>query len=156
MSVSPIPPGYHSITPYLIVGDARAAIDFYERAFNAEKTLQKDGPGGKIMHAEIKIGDSIVMLADEFPEMGAVGPATLGGVAGSLMIYTEDVDAMFAQALAAGAVEKRPVQDQFYGDRSGILVDPQGHEWNIATHKEDLTPEEIDQRFEAMMKQHGA
>ena len=146
MSVKPIPAGYHSVTPYLIVHDAKAAIEFYKQAFGAEQTTCLDGPDGKI-------GDSIIMLADEHPQMGALSPKTIGGTASSFMIYVEDVDAAFQQAIAAGATEKRPVQDQFYGDRSGYLEDPFGHTWSIATHKEDLTLEEIEARFAEMMQQ---
>ncbi len=153
MPVKPIPDGYHSVTPYLIVHDAKAAIEFYTKAFGATEMLRLNGPGGSIAHAEVKIGDSHVMLADENKEFGAISPKTLGGSAVSLLIYVEDVDARFAQAIAAGAAEKRPVVDQFYGDRSGVLEDPFGHTWSIATHKEDLTQAEVDARFEKMMEQ---
>ena len=145
--VEPIPVGYHNITPYLIVRNAAAAIDFYKKAFNAVELMRFPGPGGKIMHAEVKIGDSPVMLADEMPEEGHVGPQTLGGVGVSMMLYVEDVDTRFAQAIAAGATIKRPVQDQFYGDRTGTLVDPFGHVWSIGTHKEDVSMEELQQRM---------
>lgn len=156
MAVKPIPDGYHSITPYLIVGGAAQAIDFYKKAFGATELMRMPGPGGKIMHAEIKIGDSIVMLADEHPEMGARGPQSIGGTAVGLMIYVQDVDAVARQAQAAGAKVERPVQDQFYGDRSGQFIDPFGHKWTIATHKEDLTHEEIGRRMQEMMKKQGA
>lgn len=149
--VKPIPDGYHSVTPYLIVTGAAKALDFYQRAFGATETMRLDGPGGKIMHAEIRLGDSTIMLADEFPEMQAVSPTTLKGTAGSLMVYVEDVDSRFQQAVDAGATVRRPVQDQFYGDRSGVLVDPFGHVWTLSTHMEDLSPDEIGRRFEAMM-----
>ena len=152
MSVQKIPSGYHSVTPYLIVDGAAAAIEFYKKAYGAQVVLQMPGPGGKVMHAEIRIGDSIVMLADEFPEMDARGPKSVGGTPVGLMIYVEDVDAQFAQALAAGAKEVRPVKDQFYGDRSGTLLDPFGHKWTLATHIEDVTVEETQRRFEAAMK----
>ena len=145
--VQPIPAGYHNITPYLMVRNAAAAIEFYKKAFNAVELMRFPGPGGKIMHAEVKIGDSPVMLADEMPEEGHVGPQTLGGVGVSMMLYVEDVDTRFAQAVAAGATIKRPVQDQFYGDRTGTLVDPFGHVWSIGTHKEDLSMEELQQRM---------
>jgi len=145
--VSPIPAGYHNVTPYLIVRNAAAALDFYKKAFNAVELMRFPGPGGKIMHAEVKIGDSPVMLADEMPEEGHVGPQTLGGVGVSMMLYVEDVDTRFAQAIAAGATIKRPVQDQFYGDRTGTLVDPFGHVWSIGTHKEDVSMEELQQRM---------
>jgi PhnB protein len=145
--VQPIPAGYHNITPYLIVRNAAAAIDFYKKALNAVELMRFPGPGGKIMHAEVKIGDSPVMLADEMPEEGHVGPQTLGGVGVSMMLYVEDVDTRFAQAVAAGATIKRPVQDQFYGDRTGTLVDPFGHVWSIGTHKEDVSMEELQRRM---------
>jgi PhnB protein len=145
--VQPIPTGYHNVTPYLMVRNAAAAIDFYKKAFNAVELMRFPGPGGKIMHAEVKIGDSPVMLADEMPEEGFVGPQTLGGVGVSLMLYVEDVDTRFAQAIAAGATIKRPVQDQFYGDRTGTLVDPFGHVWSIGTHKEDVSMEEMQRRM---------
>jgi PhnB protein len=145
--VQAIPVGYHNITPYLMVRNAAAAIEFYKKAFNAVELMRFPGPGGKIMHAEVKIGDSPVMLADEMPEEGHVGPQTLGGVGVSMMLYVEDVDTRFAQAIAAGATIKRPVEDQFYGDRTGTLVDPFGHVWSIGTHKEDLSMEELQQRM---------
>ena len=153
MSVQPIPSGYHSVTPYIIVHDAKAAIEFYKNAFGATEILRLDGPEGKLSHAEIKIGNSHVMLADEHPEFGAISPKTLGGTASSLMIYTEDADVLFAQAIAAGAAEKRPLQDQFYGDRSGVVEDPFGHSWSIATHIEDLSQEEVEARFAQMTEQ---
>lgn len=149
--VKPIPDGYHSVTPYIIVDGAADAIEFYKKAFGATELFRLEIPGGKLGHAEIRIGDSPVMLADEHPEMGANSPAAFGGSPVSLMIYVEDVDAVFARAIAAGATEVRPVTDQFYGDRSGIVKDPYGHQWSIATHKEDLTPEQLNERFAAMM-----
>jgi PhnB protein len=155
MTVKPIPDGYHSVTPYLIVNDAAGAIEFYKTAFGATELMRLPGPGGKVMHAEIKVGDSPIMLADEFPEMDIRGPQTLGGSPVSILIYVEDVDVRFAAALAAGATEKRPLADQFYGDRSGTLEDPYGHVWTIATHTEDLAPEELQRRFEEQMKQMG-
>lgn len=153
MPVKAIPDGYHSVTPYLIVKGAAQALDFYKKAFSATEIMRMEGPGGKIGHAEIKIGDSPVMLADEFPEMGARSPQSLGGTPLSLLVYVEDVDARFKQAVAAGATVLRPVQDQFYGDRSGTLSDPFGHQWTIATHKEDLTMDEINKRSAAFLKQ---
>ena len=155
MSVKPIPDGYHSVTPYLIVKGAAEAIEFYKRAFGATELMRMDWSGGRIGHAEIRIGDSAVMLADEFPEMGVRGPQSLGGAGVNLLIYVEDVDARFAQAVAAGATVKRPLKDQFYGDRSGTVDDPFGHQWTIATHTEDVSPEEMRKRSEAMMKQQG-
>jgi PhnB protein len=153
MAVKPIPEGYHSVTPYLIISGAAAAIDFYKRAFGAKERMRMPGPSGKVMHAEIEIGDSAVMLADEFPEMGFRGPQALGGTPVSLMLYVEDADMVFNQAVAAGAKVLKPLQDQFYGDRSGTIADPYGHVWTIGTHKEDLTPKEINRRFETQMKQ---
>jgi PhnB protein len=152
MPVKPIPDGYHSVTPYLIVDGAAKAIDFYKRAFGATELMRMEMPGDKVGHAEIQIGNSRIMLADEFPEMDARGPHALGGSPVGLMIYVPDVDAQFKTAIAAGAKELRPLQDQFYGDRSGTLVDPFGHKWTIATHKEDLSDEEIKKRMAASKK----
>src|SRR5687768_9951490 len=156
MPVKPIPDGYHSITPYLIVNNAVRALEFYRDAFGATELMRMEQPGGKVGHAEIQIGDSRVMLADEFPEMGAKSPTSIGGSPVGLMLYVEDVDARFRQAIAAGAKELRPVQDQFYGDRSGTLLDPFGHQWTIGTHTEDLTDEEIKQRMAAMMQKQAS
>ena len=147
MTVPPQPPGYHSVTPYLALRGAARALDFYARAFGATEIMRI--PMGELIgHAEIRIGDSVVMLADEME--GHAGPQTLGGTPVSLMIYTDDVDAMFARAIAAGATVKRPVENQFYGDRTGVLVDPYGHAWSIATHVEDVSGEEIARRLAAM------
>jgi PhnB protein len=151
-STKPIPEGYHSVTPYLVMNGAAAAIDFYKKAFGATELFRMDH-GGKIGHAELKIGDSPIMLADEQPSMGYVGPQALGGTPVSLMIYVEDVDKIYKQAIASGGVELKPLQDQFYGDRSGTLKDPFGHVWTVATHKEDVTPEEMNKRMAAA---HGA
>ena len=148
--VQPIPTGYHTVTPYLIVRNGAKAIEFYKKTFGAVELMRFPGPNDSIMHAEVKIGDSPVMLADEMPEAGHVGPQTLGGVAVSLMVYVEDVDARFAQAVAAGATVKRPVEDQFYGDRTGTLVDPFGHVWSLGTHKEDVSMEEMQRRLAKM------
>ncbi len=156
MPVSPIPEGYHSVTPYLVMKNAAAAIDFYKKAFGAVELFRMPAPGGKIGHAEIKIGDSPVMLADEYPDMGFQGPESLGGTPVSLMIYVEDVDKIYPQAIAAGGKELRPLQDQFYGDRSGTLADPFGHVWTISTHVEDVPAKELAKRAEAAMKQPGA
>jgi PhnB protein len=153
MAVKPIPDGYHTATPYLIMRDATRALDFYKKAFGAEELFRMPDPSGKIGHAEIKIGNSILMLADEVPEMGYKGPQSYGGTPISIMLYVEDVDAQFQQATAAGAQVKRPLKDQFYGDRSGTVTDPFGHEWTLATHKEDLSMEEIERRAAAAMKQ---
>ncbi len=155
MAVKPVPDGYHTVTPYLIVHDAARAIDFYKKALGAEELYRLEGPGGRIGHAEVQIGDSRVMLADEHPEFGAVSAQTLGNTPVSLCLYVADVDAAFQRAVAAGAQVLRPVKDQFYGDRSGTFADPFGHKWTIATHKEDLSPEEVNRRFEALMKQPG-
>ena len=147
MTVPPQPPGYHSVTPYLALRGAARALDFYARAYGATEIMRI--PMGELIgHAEIRIGDSVVMLADEME--GHAGPQTLGGTPVSLMIYTDDVDAMFARAIAAGATVKRPVENQFYGDRTGVLVDPYGHVWSIATHVEDVSSEEIARRLAAM------
>lgn len=147
MSVAAIPEGYHSLTPYLIVKDADAALAFYARALNAIEVLRMPMPDGKVGHAEMKVGDSHFMLAEEMPDMGFVGPATLGGAGVSMMLYTEDCDALFGQALAAGGEQVRPMEDQFYGDRAGTFADPFGHVWTIGTHKEDLSPEELVKRM---------
>jgi PhnB protein len=155
MPVKPIPDGYHTVTPYLIVNNAARAIDFYKRAFGATELVRMEQPGGKVGHAEIEIGDSRIMLADEFPEMGARSPESLGGSPVSMLIYVEDVDSRFRQAIAAGAKELRPVKDQFYGDRSGTLADPFGHTWTIGTHTEDVTPEEMDRRMAKYMEMQG-
>lgn len=146
MASNSIPSGYHALTPYLIVRDAASALGFYREAFGAVERLCLKGPSGKVTHAEMQLGDSVFMLADEYPEMGFVGPQTFGGSPVSLLLYVEDVDARFAQAVACGARELRSVRDQFYGDRAGTLQDPFGHVWTIATHLEDLSPEEIDRR----------
>jgi len=145
--VKPIPDGYPTATPYLIVGNAARAIDFYKQAFAAAETMRMAAPGGKIMHAEIKIGTSPIMLADEFPEHDIRSPQTLGGSPVGLLLYVEDVDSFFQRAVAAGGRVLKPIQDQFYGDRSGTLIDPFGHKWTIATHKEDVSPEEMKKRF---------
>ncbi len=148
--VQPVPDGYHSVTPYLIVRGGVRALEFYRKAFGAKELMRIDMGGGKLGHAELKIGDSVVMLADEFPEMGFRGPTSYGGTPVSLLVYVEGVDARVKQAVAAGAKLVRPVKDQFYGDRSGTVVDPFGHQWTLATHIEDLTPEQISQRAAAM------
>ena len=150
MPVKAIPDGYHSVTPYLICRGAAKAIDFYKQAFGAKELFRIDGPGDSVGHAEIKIGDSPVMLADEFPEMQARSPESYGGSPVSIMLYVEDVDKVVDRAVANGAKVVRPVQDQFYGDRNGTLTDPFGHTWTIATHKEDLSSEEMKRRAEAM------
>jgi PhnB protein len=153
MAVKPIPAEYHTATPYLIVNDAAKAIEFYKRGLGATERMRFAAPGGKIGHAEVKIGDSIIMLADEHPEMGYRSPQSIGGTPVSIFLYVDDVDRLFKQAIGAGAKELRPVKDQFYGDRSGTFSDPFGHVWSIGTHKEDVSPEEIHRRMEEMMKQ---
>ena len=147
--VKPIPEGYHTATPYLIVGGAAGAIEFYKKAFGARELFRMTKPDGRIGHAEIKIGDSPIMLADEVPEIGYHSPQSLGSSPVSILLYVEDVDAVFSQAVAAGAKVQRPVQDQFYGDRTGGVEDPFGHVWYIATHKEDVSPEELKKRAAA-------
>jgi len=148
-TVKPIPEGYHSVTPYLIVKGAAKAIEFYKQAFGATERTRMAQPDGRIGHAEIQIGDSTIMLADEFPERNIRGPESLGGTPVMIHLYIEDIDTVAKRAVAAGAKEIRPVQDQFYGDRSGMFADPFGHQWNIATHVEDLTAEEIGKRAAA-------
>jgi len=156
MTVKPVPDGYHTATPYLIISGAAGAIEFYKKAFGAEELFRMDAGGGKIAHAEIRIGDSPIMLADEYPEMGYKSPKSYGGTPVSIMLYVPNVDALFKRAISEGAKEQRPVVDQFYGDRTGTLVDPFGHVWTLATHKEDLTPEEMTRRGEEMMKKHAS
>src|SRR4051794_20611494 len=155
MAVKPIPDGYHTATPYLIIKGAAGAIEFYKKAFGATELLRFGGPDGKVGHAEIRIGDSPIMLADEFPEMGARSPQALGGSPVSILLYVADVDALAERAVAAGAQVVRPVKDQFYGDRSGTFANPYGHVWTIATHTEDVAPAEMHKRMEALMKQPG-
>ena len=149
MSVKAIPEGYHSVTPYLICRGGAAAIEFYQKAFGAVELFRFPSPDGKIGHAEIKVGDSPIMLADEYPDMGYHGPQSLGGSPVSLMIYVDDVDTVFNQAVAAGATVKEALQDKFYGDRMGTVIDPFGHRWHLATHKEDVSVEEMQRRAKA-------
>jgi PhnB protein len=144
-----MPAEYPGVTPYLSVNDAAAAIEFYKKGFGATELMRLPGPDGKLGHAEIRIGDALVMLADEFPEYGNLSPRTLGGSAVRLHMYVEDVDAFFEKALAAGAKVLIPIADQFYGDRSGRLEDPFGHVWLVSTHIEDVSPEEMQKRMEA-------
>ena len=149
MTVKPVPDGYHTATPYLIVTGAARALDFYKEAFGATELMRLADPAGKVGHAEIRIGDSPIMLADEVPAMGHRSPQSLGGSPVSILLYVEDVDAVFNQAVAAGAKVARPVADQFYGDRTGGVTDPFGHAWYIATHKEDVSSEELQKRAAA-------
>jgi PhnB protein len=155
MSTQPIPAGYHTITPHLVARDAGKAIDFYKRAFGAEELGRMPSPDGRIMHAELKIGDSRLMIADEFPEHGCKGPLSLGGSAVTLHVYVENVDTFTQRAVGAGATVTMPVTDMFWGDRYGKLKDPFGHEWSVATHKEDLTPAEMQKRAAAMFSAGG-
>jgi uncharacterized glyoxalase superfamily protein PhnB len=148
-----IPQGYHTVTPSLFVAGAAKAIEFYEKALGAEELMRFAGPDGKIMHAEIKVGDSIIMLADEMPDMGGRGPKSIGGTPVSFFVYGENVDAAWKRALDAGSKEVVPLADQFWGDRTGCLEDPFGHQWWLATHVQDLTPEEIRKNAEAHFSQ---
>ena len=146
--VKPIPDGYPRVTPYLIVDGAAAAIEFYESVLGARERMRMGGPDEKVGHAELGVGESVIMLADEHPEMNARGPKAVGGSPVSLHVYVEDVDAVFARALEAGAKELRPVEDKFYGDRMGAFEDPFGHEWSIASHVEDVPEDEMAKRAE--------
>jgi PhnB protein len=154
-NVKPIPDGYHSVTPYLYVRGAIAAIDYYKKVFGATELMRMPGPEGRIMHAEIKIGDSIVMLADENPPHGIMSPLTIGGYSAGMLVYVENVDAVIQKAVESGAKPLRPLQNQFYGDRTGSVLDPFGHMWTIATHVEDVTQEELHKRMAAMSKSAG-
>jgi PhnB protein len=148
--IKPIPNGFHTLTPHLVVKGASQAIEFYKRAFGAEELGRMAGPDGKsVMHADLKIGDSHVFLVDEFPEMDCRGPESIGGTPVTIHVYVEDVDAAFGKAVAAGAQVRMPLADMFWGDRYGVLTDPFGHSWSMASHKEDLTPEEIAKRAPA-------
>ena len=151
MATKPIPDGYHSVTPYIALKNAGDAIEFYKKAFGAKELFRMASPDGSVGHAEIKIGDSIIMLADEDADMGFFSPETIGGSPCLLMIYTENVDQTFKRAIENGATETRPVKDQFYGDRSGSLKDPFGHKWTIATHVEDVPEDEMKRRLEKVM-----
>ena len=152
---NPIPEGYNTVTPYLIVNDGAAALEFYRNAFGATELYRMESPEGRIAHAEIKIGNSPIMLAEEVADMGYLGPRALGGTPVSILLYVEDVDALAEQAVSAGAKLVKPVKDQFYGDRTGGVEDPFGHQWHIATHVEDVSPEEIKRRYEAAATQHA-
>ncbi|MGW6392946.1 VOC family protein [Streptomyces sp. NPDC055103] len=152
MAVQPIPEGYPRVTPYLCVDGAAAAIDFYVSVLGAVERMRMPAPGGAIGHAELTLGNSVVMLADEFPDMGFRSPKAVGGTPVTLHVYVEDVDAVFAKALARGAKELSPVKDEFYGDRTGQLEDPFGHRWNLATHVEDVPEEEMEKRAKAAMR----
>lgn len=156
MSVKPIPDGYHTVTPYITVRDAAAALAFYKTALGAAEVMRFDTPDGRVAHAEIQIGDSRVMLGDECPVMGNKSPQSLGGTTGGLCVYVEDCDAVFGRAVAAGATVMKPPADQFYGDRSGTVTDPFGHAWTIATHKEDVSIPEMKARMAALMQPQAA
>jgi PhnB protein len=147
--VQPVPEGYHSVTPYLVVDGASRAIEFYQRAFGAVERFRMPAPDDKVGHAEIQVGDSVIMLSDPFPEMGSNAPSAAGNSSSGLMIYVADVDALFKQAVDAGATVTMPLADQFWGDRYGKLRDPFGHSWHLATHVEDVSPEEMMKRAEA-------
>jgi PhnB protein len=149
-SVKPIPDGYPRVSPYLVVDGAAQAIDFYTQVLGASERMRMGGPDGKIGHAELDFGDSVVMLADEYPDMGYVGPKAIGGTPVTIGVYVEDVDKTFDAAVKAGAKALRPVEDQFYGDRSGQIEDPFGHRWSISTHVEDVPPDEMQKRAAAM------
>jgi PhnB protein len=151
MATKPIPEGYHTVTPYLSVDDAAGAIDYYKKAFGAKERVRMDAPGGKIGHAELQIGDSLVMLADSFPQATTKPPKELGGTTASVFLYVEDVDAVVKKAVDEGATVTMEVADQFWGDRFGSIQDPFGHSWALATHVEDLSPEEIEERGKAAM-----
>jgi PhnB protein len=146
------PDQYHTVTPYLTVKGGAAAIDFYKKALGATEIFRMAQPDGRLGHAEIKIGDSCIMLSDEFPEMGVVSPATVGNTTAALLVYVDDADKTFATAVSMGATVNKPMADQFYGDRSGTVIDPFGHKWTVATHKEDVSPEEMERRIAALSK----
>jgi PhnB protein len=152
-AVKPIPEGMHSVTPHLVCAGAADAIEFYKQAFGAIERGRMPGPDGKVMHAQIKIGDSHIMLADEFPDFGSLGPKSLGGTPVTIHLYVPDADAVFQRALDAGATVKMPIGDMFWGDRYGILTDPFGHSWSIATHMKDMTPEQMAQAGKEAMAQ---
>ncbi len=151
--VKPVPEGYHTVTASLTVHDGARALEFYTKALGAKERLKSLGPGGKIMHAELEIGDSVVFLSDEFPEMGNRSPKTLGGTAGGIWLYVPDTDAMFKKAVAAGATAINEPVDMFWGDRTSRIRDPFGHEWSISTHTEDVPPAELEARAKAFYAQ---
>jgi PhnB protein len=149
-TVKPIPDGYPQVTPYLCVDGASAAIEFYGQVFGATERMRMPEPDGKIGHAELQLGESVIMLSDEYPDRGIRGPKTIGGTPVTMSVYVEDVDRVFARAVQAGATALRPVEDQFYGDRTGQFEDPFGHRWSVASHVEDVSPDELAKRAEAM------
>jgi PhnB protein len=148
--VKPIPDGYPRVTPYLYIDGAAEAIDFYVKVFGAEERMRMGGPDGKIGHAELQIGESLIMLADEHPDLNVRGPKAVGGTPVAISVYVEDVDAVFEAAVDAGAKELRPLENQFYGDRTGMFEDPFGHHWSVATHVEDVPPDEMEKRAAEM------
>jgi PhnB protein len=150
MPVNAIPDGYYSLTPYLVCKGAAKAIEFYAKVFGAQEVVRMPGPDGSVRHAEVKIGNSMLMLSDENKERGQLSPESIGGSGCSIMFYTDDVDKVFARAVAAGAKTETPPTDMFWGDRMGNIIDPFGHKWAIATHKEDVSPEEMEKRMAAM------
>lgn len=154
-TAKPIPQGYRSVTPYLTLNDAARALEFYKRAFGAQEVMRMEGPGGKIGHAEIKIGDSMIMLADEMPGSGSRSPQSLGGATGGIFLYVENADAVFNQAVSAGAQVEAPLADMFWGDRYGRLKDPFGHSWSVATHIEDVAPAEMSKRMQEAITKMG-
>jgi uncharacterized glyoxalase superfamily protein PhnB len=149
--VAPIPAGFHTVTPHLVCEGAADAIEFYKKAFNAVELARMPGPDGKLMHAQLRIGTSTIMLVDDFPDWGSVGPKALKGSPVTIHLYVEDTDALYNQAIAAGATAKMPPADMFWGDRYGVLIDPFGHIWSIATHKRDMTPEEMQAEMQKSM-----
>jgi PhnB protein len=153
--VLPVPAGFHTVTPYLVCRDAGKAIDFYAKAFGAKEKVRMPGPDGKVMHGEFCLGDSVVMIGEEMPAFGAKSPASLGGSPVSIFLYVKDVDKTFAQAVAAGCTVTMPLADQFWGDRYGKLSDPYGHQWGLATHKENVTPKEMAKRQEEFFAQQA-
>ena len=153
MSAKPVPAGYHTVTPYMAVKNGIKALEFYKKAFGATELTKLIMPDGRLGHAELRLGDSMIMLSDEFPEYGGKSPQTLGGSPVNIHLYVDDVDAFFKKAIAAGAKEAKPIKDQFYGDRSGQLEDPFGHLWWVATHKEDVPPDELQRRADSMFAQ---
>ncbi|MGW7456867.1 VOC family protein [Streptomyces sp. NPDC054797] len=156
MTVQPVPQGSPRVTPYLCIDGAAAAIDFYVSVLGAHERMRMAAPGDKIGHAELELGNSVIMLADEYPDMGFRSPKAVGGTPVTLHVYVEDVDAVFAKALAGGATQLSPVRDEFYGDRTGQFEDPFGHRWSIATHIEDVTPQEMEKRFGEAVRSMGS
>ena len=150
MAVANVATGYHTLTPYFTVKDGVKAMNFYQRALGAKENMRFDKPGGGIMHAEMQIGDSQFMLSEEMPHMGAISPTTLGGATGSFLVQVDNVDEAFKKALAAGGKQMRPVENQFYGDRTGTFEDPEGHRWTLSTHVEDVSIDEMKRRLAAM------